>query len=414
MVSTAVVPRSVRGESSAGQKPRGVLVLFVLLVLPSACGDRDRVAVTEPELDRACSSCHTALEHPGRFSILAHETTAGGRPFRCRDCHGERFGAVTSVTCLGCHRADDPGFVAAHAATWGEGCLACHDGRRFSRGDFDHASTGFPLEGGHRPLGCPACHGDARSYEDLSAAPSTCAGCHAADDPHDDAYGDRCGVCHDAGGWSEGEFDHAFDLGSHERADDGSAFACGDCHGPALAPVPSSTCRSCHADLDPGFAADHVGDWGEACLACHDGVRFSGGVFDHAVTGFALVGRHVGVACTGCHVAVVAFEGFDRAPSACHGCHAADDAHDGLFGAGCDGCHDPSGWSGAEHGFDVLHEAPASPDCVTCHPEAPASYVAYTCYGCHRHDADRTRREHLDAGVADFDDDCMRCHPLDG
>lgn len=406
------MPRAdVATGSSRGSHGRHgrAAILAALLLAAAGCGDGSPPAATAPE--RACSDCHSALDHAGRFSVLAHRTTASGEPFRCRDCHGEQFGAVTSATCLACHRDAAPGFVGGHVADWGTDCLACHDGRRFSRDRFDHGATRFSLEGRHRPLGCTACHADARSFSDFGAAADGCFGCHAADDPHAGALGEQCGACHDPEGWRGVDFDHPFAPGGHRRSPDGDPFVCEDCHGPGLAPVPSSRCRACHATNDPAFTGGHVEAWGPECLACHDGARFTG-PFDHGTTGWPLEGRHRGVACGSCHVGVVAVAGFADAPRSCYGCHADDDVHASLFGTGCGSCHDPSGWEAVAHGFAVVHDHPADPGCEVCHPDAPAGYATYSCYGCHRHRLERTLEEHLDADVSDFSDDCMRCHPL--
>jgi hypothetical protein len=46
--------------------------------------------------------------------------------------------------------------------------------------------------------------------------------------------------------------------------------------------------------------------------------------------------------------------------------------------------------------------------CATCHTQ---TYAEYTCYGCHDHEPDETRRQHAEEGIgADQLADCAACH----
>lgn len=408
MKSSAETP----GGSAGSRSTLGLVVAALLSLLAPAltgCGGEEVVAV-RPAQD--CSECHSPLRHPGRFSVLRHEATFGGERFGCLDCHGDPFTTVGSSRCLACHRDGEPAFVSAHTVIWGDDCLACHDGRRFSGDAFDHEATAFPLEGAHRARSCPDCHAGARSLEEFRGAEPTCGACHHDEDPHAGELGDACGVCHEPTGWSGATFEHGFALDRHRRTADGGELRCSDCHGEPFGIVSSSTCRACHTEMDADFSRRHVDDWGEDCLACHDGARFSGDPFDHGGTGFALLGRHRSVGCSACHRGVTDFDGFADAPRSCHGCHSGDDPHDGQFGTDCGACHDPGGWDDARHVYELLHDDPDAPACSVCHPDAPDSFVSYTCYGCHP--ATRTLRDHERAGVEDFSDDCMSCHPLGG
>lgn len=218
-----VATGSSRG--SHGRHGRAAILAAVLLAAVG-CGDGSPPAATAPE--RACSDCHPALDHAGRFSVLAHRTTASGEPFRCRDCHGEQFGAVTSATCLACHRDAAPGFVGGHVEAWGPECLACHDGARFT-GPFDHGTTGWPLEGRHR--------------------------------------GVACGSCHDPSGWEAAA--HGFAVVHDHPADPG----CEVCHPDAPAGYATYSCYGCHRHRRERTLEEHldadVSDVSDDCMRCH-------------------------------------------------------------------------------------------------------------------------------------------------
>jgi hypothetical protein len=83
-----------------------------------------------------------------------------------------------------------------------------------------------------------------------------------------------------------------------------------------------STCRCTSPTLEP------------ACLDCHDGIdSFSRANFDHSLV-FALTGKHMEAACSGCHAGARTATDLQATPTTCVACHAADDAHDGALGPG--------------------------------------------------------------------------------
>ncbi|HSO78654.1 MAG TPA: class III cytochrome C family protein, partial [Chromatiaceae bacterium] len=49
------------------------------------------------------------------------------------------------------------------------------------------------------------------------------------------------------------------------------------------------------------------------------------------------------------------------------------------------------------------HQAP----CATCHERN--DYSRYSCYGCHEHNPEKIRREHIEEGIRDFRN-CVECH----
>ena len=106
----------------------------------------------------ACSACHRTGKEPFRFAL--------GKP-----------------ACTACH-ADPHGGQFASQAGAGD-CGACHDARAFVPARaFDHARTGFTLQGAHAKVACAACHTAVRDAQGrrvtrYKGTPRECAACHA-------------------------------------------------------------------------------------------------------------------------------------------------------------------------------------------------------------------------------------------
>ena len=154
---------------------------------------------------------------------------------------------------------------------------------------FDHDRSRFPLLGKHVDGDCKACH-KTTNYRD---APSTCIGCHRADDKHERNLGEGCGACHGEKTWKIPRFDHEV-----------TRFALRGGHA-----VQAVTCKSCHADLKhyrdtPRDCIGchkkddkHEAQLGERCESCHTDVRWRDTPrFDHARARFPLVASRPGSA----------------------------------------------------------------------------------------------------------------------
>jgi hypothetical protein len=400
------------------------------------------------------------------FSLAAHQQMADGSTFACTDCHGAELGIFEQTTCKVCHVDIDPEYMAAHSGTFGENCLACHDGVDTYGAGFDHNQTDFPLQGEHAEGDCAACHRGARALADLQLTPSTCYDCHAFEDAHDGQFGQNCAACHTPQNWERVTFDHnqtGFPLeGEHNEV------ACQSCHQGGQFEDTPETCYGCHAaddehngELGTNCAACHTPqDWEQvtfdhsqsdfplqgkhqnvACESCHTGDTFTGtssecvachaaddahegrfgtvcaqchtpddwvdATFDHALANFQLTGAHVNVACADCHVG----NAFAGTPMECAACHAEPVYHQGLFPSNCDECHTTSAWSPAPynraHRFPLNHGERGVSQCSVCHPN---TLTAYTCYGCHEHNRGNIENEHREEGISNFQD-CTRCHP---
>jgi len=387
----------------------------------------------------ACAGGAWAQISPGPLSRF-HQSLEGAR--NCRSCHGPR--GVTRELCLTCHTALARRIEAGkglHAREeYRVGCERCHvehQGRAFElvfwgkegRASFDHAQTGFPLQGRHAALGCESCHGArrirdraglagggvnlARTFMGLGAA---CSSCHA--DPHKGQFAPRaCTDCHDVERWKPpAGFDHgktAFPLtGAHEPV------ACASCHKPGpdgslrFKGTPHQTCASCHRD-------PHGGRLGASCASCHGTAgwhRIDPGRFDHGKTRFPLTGRHEKVACAGCHArtpgAGMKFQGTPF--QTCASCHK--DPHAGRLGTSCAGCHTTAGFERIQPGqFD--HDRTGFPlrgehvevKCDSCHrPGRPRPLKHARCTDCHQ-----DRHAGQLAGRADGGR-CESCHDVTG
>jgi len=122
--------------------------------------------------------------------------------------------------------------------------------------------------------------------------------------------------------------------------------------------------------------------------------------FDHGLSPFPLVGKHIGLACSTCHKS----PRFRDAATDCAGCHRKDDRHKGAYPTDCAGCHNPSGWMNwtFDHGrtafpLDGKHVDLA---CGACHrPGRPAATPI--CGNCHQSE---------DVHQGAFGPDCGQCH----
>ena len=378
-----------------------------------------------PEV-RACAACHP--EHRGQdfdaraaalasfdhrrteFSLIRHQINYDATLTACSTCHGPEMDASPETACASCHSEADPAFVTQHTSDFGPACLDCHDGIDRMVG-FDHSTTGYVLTDGHAQTACAGCHGS-RAFSDT---PDTCASCHPEPAIHAGSLGTDCELCHTTAGWSPARlagasFSHAevtdFALDGHQSGSGGPLVPCASCHPAGLEYFNTKACVDCHEERDPAYTRDHSDRFGMACASCHDG---SGGArdFDHARV-LALEQRHAEIACSACHVQATT----QPLSAECVACHEEPPVHAGDFGTNCQYCHDASGWSGAQlriHVFPLDHASEGDLACETCHT---TNYTAYTCDGCHEHEAESTRPDHVATGLSAADlPECASCHP---
>lgn len=257
---------------------------------------------------------------------------------------------------------------------------------------------------------------------------------------------DRCAVCHsDHRGAdfnpTEGafeHFDHArthFSLVWHQVDFQTVPIQCDACHvTDGEFSLSTTKCVVCHAIKDTAFSIQHRQDFGENCVACHDGQDRMVN-FDHNSTSFALVGEHEQANCAGCHGldkqqggrgggGLRAEDLFAETTSQCVNCHAEPESHLGMFSSNCAECHNPAAWSPAnldgkifEHaaqtGFSLLrHQLNFDNQamvCKDCHQGTlQDEFDVQACINCHSQgdEADSFMRQHQD----EYGLGCIGCH----
>ena len=288
---------------------------------------------------------------------------------------GEAIGGVTS------HAAIEGDCKSCHTAPWesdsmADHCVVCHVevGAQMREVASLHGSISHK----NPDLTCSHCHPDHRGPD----APLTIAA--GADFPHEEL---------------------GYSLRGHPQRATGEAFACQDCHTQGISSFDPLDCQTCHQQLDAAFTQAHAINYGNDCLACHDGMDRFGKAFSHTSYPFTLEGSHVNVDCVSCHINARVLADFAATPQNCFACHQSDDAHLGAYGTDCSACHSPSAWEPAnfDHNLsafklDGAHQGVA---CERCHQNDVFKGTSTACVSCHEDPA-----FHL--GL--FGTDCAACH----
>ena len=320
----------------------------------------------------------------------------------CTQCHQLGRRGIEPAKCLSCHTPlrDRIRRGEGFHADLDPDCATCHsdhhgrtfDPIRLDEDAFDHREAGFALVGQHLTVDCQSCHKPAFITD------------RAVRKKKGDA----------------GKLKETF-LGL------------------------TDTCEGCHAAESPHAGASFEN---ESCATCHAPTgweRVDG--FDHARTGFALVGAHVEIKCQSCH----AGSGADRfsLASDCASCHRDESPHGRQFGGqDCATCHTASRWDGAAR-FDhartdfplvgqhrqascggchpgqgaALQFAGIDDECATCHDDAHDGTLGADCQSCHQPTAWTSLGDDFDAARFDHQQqtgfalvgahlalDCAGCH----
>ena len=224
-----------------------------------------------------CATCHSdhlgrdvritrlnVLEFPHQeatgFTLVRHQTDYDGLPIECTACHSSGGYDFNLAICAECHVQAQSAFMADHQATFGDNCLACHDGGRVE--PFDHTAF-FPLEGGHAITPCINCHIGGQ----FKSAPRDCYSCHRADDAHNQELGTECGACHTPSNWHEATLeDHTFPI-THKNH--GQPIECQVCH---VSTFTTYTCYGCHehnpAKIEHKHLEKGIHEF-QNCASCH-------------------------------------------------------------------------------------------------------------------------------------------------
>ena len=412
-----------------------------------ASGSRRASASPHGDIAIACDACHTSegwrplreapdFEHrrDTGYGLEARHAQAS-----CQSCHlGLRFTGLDGLgaDCGSCH-------VDVHRAALDDACQSCHEPTDWALVDGVevHAQTVFPLTGAHLQVSCESCHTAGRDAAAFSQLPADCLGCHqdalASTEnslvPHvASGFPADCETCHHTTAWSAGPFDHASVSGGFTLVGAHDGLACGSCHaiGPDFTTLfdaaSPNECLSCHQSDQANARIDHDG-FPTDCTQCHTVQTWQGATADHVTLsgGFALVGAHMALDCSSCHLADLTPLWTPASQTDCIACHQDDyqatanslvDHVAGGFPTTCTECHGVDQWSGAtfDHGsasggFSLVgaHETLA---CASCHSEAGGG-VPWTpaspddCASCHKPDADAATPDHTG-----FPTTCTDCH----
>ncbi len=329
-----------------------------------------------------CLNCHDGKDTYGHtFAHTAYALTGKHAGAGCASCHkgSTTLAALrtTSTACQTCHGKND-----VHQGRLGQSCATCHTADGWAGAQLNHTTqTTFPLTGKHAGVACESCHVN-RQWTGLG---TTCAACHAKDDPHQGKFGSDCASCHNTSDWKQATFDHAktgFALTqAHANVD------CAKCHqNDRFAGTPTN-CAGCHASQDR-----HRGALGTNCEACHRATQWSDASFNHNSASFKLTGAHAGVGCEQCHTS-----GAPQSTStACASCHTKPASHDSHFGGSCAACHTTKAWRPAAFNHATtsykLTGAHASATCLKCHhsPSTTFAGAPTACASCHAKPANHT------------------------
>jgi NMD protein affecting ribosome stability and mRNA decay len=388
------------------------------------------------QLGANCEQCHTVRgwqvsvqdiqQHNNRFPLTGAHATVD-----CDACH--KGGATSKfqtmpTQCYFCHSADfktatTPNHVAAGFSTT---CESCHSTDNWLNAKFDHASVGFPLNGGHAvpPRLCADCH----LNNNYNLASTACVGCHlkdyqgATNPNHVSAqFSQSCEQCHNITSWSNASFNHnatAFPLtGLHTVP----PRQCTDCHVNNNYNLSTTACVSCHLkDYQGTTNPNHVtSSFPQTCDQCHNTTSWANAAFNHNSTGFALTGLHTVPPrqCIDCHIN----NNYTLSSAACVTCHLKDyqgttnPSHvTASFPQACDQCHNTSSWANATFnhsstGFPLSGGHAVPPRlCTDCHVNNNYSLNSTLCYSCHQKDYTGTNNPaHAAAG---FPTTCELCH----
>ena len=360
-----------------------------------------------------CWECHSTSTWDG--ALFDHNTTnfpltGAHLTVACESCHANGYSG-TPTNCDACHIAvynatQNPNHPAAGLPT---NCESCHTTTAWIPSTFNHATTGFELQGVHSQIQCSSCH-----QGTVTGLNSDCISCHMSEfkiapNHLTQGYPTNCEMCHNASAWSDVTFDHQttnFPLtGAHLTTD------CSQCHANGFEGTPTQ-CLACHkTDYSQSINPNHtVLALPTTCETCHTtNPGWAPATFPIHNDFYQLVGAHASIAndCASCHNG-----DYNNTPNTCFGCHdndfniTNDPPHVTLnFNHDCLECHTQTGWTPAtfNHNFFTLNNPHNNFDCSDCH--SGTNYDPQ-CLSCHMEDF-------LDEHDPGDRTDCWSCHNTD-
>jgi hypothetical protein len=360
---------------------------------------------------QGCQSCHSTggwkktslqamsqrFDHSKtKFPLLGKHVTV-----ECAQCHanGDFKKPIAFQQCMDCHKPDPHNGQFAKRPGGSE-CASCHNVDGWKPSLFtvkEHATSAYPLQGGHVRVECAKCHIPKGKDTLFKIKFQQCTDCHS--DRHQGQfaaapYFTACDRCHTVEGYRPSTFTLAKHKDTRFPLNGGHvATACADCHKESTEFQPPTAiyhwktlnCASCHADPHKGQFKERMQQLradGKAagCEACHTTKSWKElSAFDHAKTTFPLLGAHRATACMDCHkppnleTRLINVD-FKSAPTKCEECH--EDIHGKQFAKGdvtrCADCHNSTKWKPALFDHETrtefsLRGAHQRVRCAECH-----------------------------------------------
>lgn len=319
----------------------------------------------------------------------------------CEQCHqsGDFKKPIPFAKCTDCHKPDPhKGQFTKRAG--GIECSNCHTVQGWKPSTFtvkEHATSAYPLQGGHARVACDKCHIPKGKDTVFKVKFDKCTECHM--DEHSGQfvaapYFNACDQCHNLEGYKPS----TFTLANHKKTrfvltGGHIAVPCADCHKESTELQPKSVlyhwknldCTSCHEDVHKGQFKEKMQQKRPdgsvlGCEVCHNTKSWKElSAFDHSKTKFPLIGAHRATACIDCHKppnmeTKLLHVDFKAAPMQCEDCH--EDAHGKQFAKAdvtkCVDCHNSTKWKPALFDHDKRTDFPLkgahqNVRCADCH-----------------------------------------------
>ncbi|MCX6173148.1 MAG: cytochrome c3 family protein, partial [Ignavibacteriales bacterium] len=268
-----------------------------------------------------CQQCHSLISPVWLTTSVIHDffpLTGSHNIANCFACHNQTSYKGLTQDCYSCHKQRYESVSSPNHVTlnFPKDCKQCHTTNGgWKPASFANHDSFYPLTGAHNLIrnNCSQCHSTG-----YSSPARQCVNCHqqnynGAPNHLSQGYPTDCSQCHTTTVWQGATFNHSstnFPLvGAH------TSVSCQLCHTNGYAGTPT-TCISCHQSKFT-TAPNHVAqNYPQDCKQCHSPVDWKQISFDHNTTRFPLVGSHVNVSCSSCHITKLT-----GTPTTCISCH---------------------------------------------------------------------------------------------
>ncbi len=333
-----------------------------------------------------CERCHNTSSFKSEIKFDHNETSfpliGSHKSVNCINCHKPstinnsriiKFVNLQKNTCNDCHED-------VHKGKFGNNCLHCHNYisfRSVSKQGFDHSKTNFPLKGKHQFVNCQDCH-----HQKLTTPikHNLCIDCHSDYHKGEFTLNNKirdCKDCHSEDGFTPSRFTIELHQELKFRLTGGHlAVECKSCHyknNEWKFRFSSFTCVSCHSNVHKDEISQRFIE-NNKCENCHNTSNWQVNNFDHNQTKFVLIGKHLSISCSDCHIIKTdagKIHKFKSIKNECLSCH--EDYHYTQYNSNeCSNCHTFEGWKPTIFDHNAanfkLEGAHLKVDCIKCHP----------------------------------------------